>query len=298
MDINSLDMASANSLLPTRAPDGNKGTFGNVLLICGSARMVGCCVLATLGALRSGAGLVTLAFPDVLYTPLTSRLTENLFLSLQTDEHGFIGDASLSALRPAIEKADTVMVGCGIGTGKGARLITRMLLDYPDKPIIFDADALNCISLSVRMLNDARCNSLLTPHPGEMARLSGKTVAEVEADREKCVTDFCEKYGVNLLLKGKNTLICNSDTSCVFVNKTGNTGLSKGGSGDLLSGIIAGLTPSMGGNLFNAAVLGAFAHGMTADILKNDFSERAILPTDCASVLPEVYKIIEKGAVR
>ena len=118
-------------------------------------------------------------------------------------------------------------------------------------------------------------------------------VCDIESDREKAVLDFCSYHKVNLLLKGHETLICNSDANKLYVNKTGNTGLSKGGAGDLLSGIIAGLTAVMKGNVFDAAVLGAFVHGMTADLLKEEMSEYSILPTDCAKVLGKVYRLLE-----
>ncbi|MBQ8182625.1 MAG: NAD(P)H-hydrate dehydratase [Clostridia bacterium] len=295
MICNSLDLGSANAMLPKRDINGHKGTFGKVLLVCGSRNMVGCCVLATQGALRSGAGLVKLAFPDILYNSLTSRLTENLFLPLPTDERGFVDYTALQAVLDAADDADAVMVGCGLGTGFAPSLITTSLIEHCDKPLIIDADSLNCLSLCPAILKKAKGNILLTPHPGEMARLTSKTIDEIEKDRYNAVTEFCKEYNVSLLLKGHNTLICNLDATEVYVNTTGNTGLSKGGAGDLLSGIIAGLTPIFNGDLFRSAVLGAFVHGMSADILKNECSEYSILPSDCAASLGKVYSIIEKG---
>lgn len=297
MIVKSLDTYSAHKMLPERQYDGNKGTFGKVLLICGSKNMVGCCVLAVNGALRSGAGLVTLAFPDILYNSLTSRLTENLFLPLDTDENGFFNYTALPKILDAAEKADVVMVGCGIGTDYASSLITTSLLELCEKPIIFDADALNCISRCPAILKKAKGRVLLTPHPGEMSRLFGKSIDEIQSDREKCIIDFCKEYNVSVLLKGHETLICNSDATELYVNRTGNTGLSKGGAGDLLAGIIAGLTHSLDGDVFKAGVLGAFIHGMSADILKEKFTEYAMLPTDCATALPEVFRIIEKSGV-
>ena len=126
-----------------------------------------------------------------------------------------------------------------------------------------------------------------------MSRLCGLSVADIEENREEIIVEFCKTYKVNVLLKGHETLICNSTTDSLYINKTGNTGLSKGGAGDLLSGIIAGLTPSMKGNLYDSAVLGAFVHGMSADLLKNEMSEYSILPSDCAKVLGKVYSRIE-----
>lgn len=297
MIIKSLDLKSANDMLPKRDVNGNKGTFGKVLLVCGSRNMVGCCVLATEGALRSGAGLVTLAFPDVLYNSLTSRLTENLFLPLTSDDRGLVDYTALPTILDAAEKADVVMVGCGLGTGFAPSLITTSLIENCSKPLILDADSINCLSVCPQYLKKAKSPILLTPHPGEMARLTAKSIEEIESNRLEVTTDFCKEYNVNVLLKGHETIICNSEADTVYINKTGNTGLSKGGAGDLLSGIVAGLTPMFKGDLFKSAILGAFVHGMSADILKSEFSEYSMLPSDCAGALPEVYTIIEKGVI-
>ena len=295
MVIESLDLSSAKEMLPKRDPNGNKGTFGRVLLICGSKNMVGCCSLATEGSLRSGAGLVTLAFPDVLYNPLTSRLTENLFLPLPTDERGFIDYTAVGTVLDAAERADVIMIGCGIGTSFAPSLITTSLVELSEKPVILDADALNCISVCPAILKKAKAPILLTPHPGEMARLTSKSIEEIEGNRVEVARKFSKEYNVNLLLKGHETVICSSEADRVYINKTGNTGLAKCGAGDLLSGIIAGLAPAFKGDLFSSAVMGAYVHGLSADILAEEASEYSILPSDCAKVLPKAYSLIEKG---
>lgn len=290
---NSLNIKTASKLLPKREPFSHKGSFGRALLICGSKNMVGCCSLATEGALRSGAGLVTLAFPDCLYTSLTSRLTENLFLPLSTNKDGVISSDSISTILNACKNSDVIMVGCGLGISNSIKELVKVLVTQNDKPLIMDADALNCLSEFIDILLDKKCEILLTPHPGEMSRLCGLNISDIEENREEIILDFCKTYEVNVLLKGHETLICNSKADELYVNKTGNTGLSKGGAGDLLSGIIAGLTPSMDGNLFNSAVLGAFVHGMSADLLKKEMSEYSILPSDCAKALGKVYALVE-----
>ena len=290
---NFLDIKTASKLLPKREPFSHKGSFGRALLICGSKNMVGCCALATEGALRSGVGIVTLAFPDCLYSSLTSRLTENLFLPLSTNNDGVISSDSITTILNACEDSDVIMVGCGLGINKSTKELVKVLITQNKKPLIIDADALNCLSEFNDVLLNKTCEILLTPHPGEMSRLCGLNVSDIEENREEIIVDFCKTYKVNVLLKGHETLICNSSADSLYVNKTGNTGLSKGGAGDLLSGIIAGLAPSMKGNLFDSAVLGAFVHGMSADLLKNDMSEYSILPSDCAKVLGKVYSLIE-----
>ncbi len=291
----SLDINGIAKMLPERDLFSNKGSFGKVLLICGSKNMVGCCYLATMGALRSGAGLVTLAFPECLYIPLTSRLTENLFLPLSCDEKGFISKDNIDNLIEMINKSDVAMLGCGIGVTDDTKAVVNDIILNSKTPLILDADALNCIADSVDILSRAQCDILLTPHPGEMSRLIGKSIAEIQENREQTVIDFCNKYNVNVLLKGHETVICNKECTELYINKTGNTGLAKGGAGDLLSGIISGLYPSMkkGGNsLFSSAVLGSFIHGLTSDFLKEEFSEYSMLPSDCADALPDVFSFL------
>lgn len=290
---NFLDIKTASKLLPKRDPYSHKGSFGRALLICGSKNMVGCCALAAEGALRSGAGLVTLAFPDCLYAALTSRLTENLFLPLSTNEEGSISSDSIKAILNACKQADVIMAGCGLGTSESIKELVKALVTQNDKPLILDADALNCLSEFNDILLKKNCEILLTPHPGEMSRLCGLSVSDIEENREEIIIDFCKTYKVNVLLKGHETLICDADAKSLYVNKTGNTGLSKGGAGDLLSGIIAGLAPSTKSALFDSAVLGAFVHGLSADLLKKEMSEFSILPSDCAKVLGKVYALIE-----
>lgn len=289
----SLDIKKAAAMLPRRNPEGHKGSFGKVLLICGSKNMVGCCVLSAKGALRSGAGLVEIAFPDVLYKSITSALSEPLFLPLESDEKGFISYNNVSLILSKAKEADVVMVGCGIGTGYAQSLIVTSLLQLDGKKLILDADALNNLVGCTALLKKATADVLITPHPGEMARLINESVSFVQNNREKVIVDFAEEFNVNILLKGANTLICNKGCTVMYVNTTGNTGLSKGGSGDLLSGIIAGLTANMNGDVFSAGVLGAFVHGMCAEVLKKEMSEYSILPTDCAHVLGKVFRIIE-----
>lgn len=295
MDLISLNIATAKGFLPNRLPYGNKGTFGKVLLICGSKNMVGCCSLATEGALRSGAGLVTLAFPDCLYMPLTSRLTENLFLPLATGKEGSISIKNTDLLLQKAEESDVVMFGCGIGVTEDTKQLTYNLISNISKPLIIDADGLNCLSENTDVLKSAKCPVLLTPHPGEMSRLTSLSIDFIQNNRVEVAKSFSEAYNVTVLLKGHETVICNSNSEQVYINKTGNTGLSKGGSGDLLSGIIAGLTASQKGDLFKSATIGAFIHGLTADILKEELTEYAMLPTDCLKALPEAFKMIQNS---
>ena len=291
---NSLDIKSASKLLPKREPFSHKGSFGRALLICGSKNMVGCCALATEGALRSGAGLVTLAFPDCLYIPLTSRLTENTFLPLPSKD-GKLSTECLPALIKELNKYDVVMFGCGVGKNDDIQKILQGIIKNCEKPLIIDADGLNALSENMDILKCAKTDILLTPHPGEMSRLVKKDIDYINENREKVVTDFVKEYNVNVLLKGHNTQICKNDAITMCINKTGNTGLSKGGSGDLLSGMIAGFTPALKGDLYKAACLGAYIHGYSAELVSEELTEFSTLPTDCAKKIGKVIKIVSES---
>ncbi len=291
----SLDYKNAKSLLPVRPLNANKKTFGKVLIISGSEKMVGCCELAVKGALRCGAGLVTLAFPDCLYVPLTSRLTENTFLPLPS-KNGKLSEKSIPLIFDELQRCDAVAFGSGVGIGEGVKSVLNELVLKSDKPLVIDADGLNVLSENVNILKKASADILITPHSAEMARLIKKDYDYVEKNREKVITEFSKEYNVNVLLKGHNTLISNTSASELCVNKTGNTALSKGGSGDLLTGMISGFIPALKGDLFKSACLAAFVHGLTAELLSEELSEYSVLPSDCAEKIGVVIKkIIEKA---
>lgn len=287
-----LDNAKAGALLPRREQNSNKGTFGKVLLICGSKNMLGCAVLSAKGALRSGAGLVTAAFPDCLYNPMLSKLTEPVFLPLKTSADGTFCEDDICRLLKRAEESDAVLCGCGIGLSNGTKLLVQSLVSENETPLILDADALTLIAKQPYLLKNAGCPVLLTPHPGEMSRICRKSIADIESAREKTCLDFVKEYNVNLLLKGHRTLVLSADGNNLYENTVGNSGLAKGGSGDFLGGIIAGLTPSLDGDLFKSACLGAYLHGLTSEILCEEMTEYAMLPSDCADAIPRAFKTV------
>lgn len=286
-----LDYSKAKELLPLRPEEATKRDFGRVLIIAGSATMIGCCDLAVKGALRCGAGLVTLAFPDCIYAPLAARLTENLFLPLPS-EKGKLSVDCLPILFKAIKKSDVVVFGCGVGLSDDIKEIVAELVFRCNKPLILDADGINALADNINVLNYAKAKILLTPHIAEMSRLIKKDIAFIEQNKEKVILAVSKKYNVNVLLKGHNTLIARSDAGLLCQNKTGNTGLAKGGSGDLLSGMIAGFTPALNGNLYQAACLGAYIHGLTSELVSNKLSEYSTLPSDCAENIGYIINAI------
>lgn len=287
----SLDNKKAKELLPQRPQNANKGTFGRVLIIAGSRKMIGCCELAVSGAFRCGAGLVTLAFPDCIYDTVTLRLTENTFMPLPS-QNGGLSKNCINELINEINNFDVIVFGCGLGRNSDIKEVLGELILKSRKPLIIDADGLNALAENVEALKNAECDVLLTPHPGEMSRLIKKDIAFIEKNREKVVMDFSREYNVNVLLKGHNTIIADNAGSEICINKTGNTGLSKGGSGDLLSGMIAGFTPSLKGDLFKASCLGAYIHGKASEIVSEELTEFSTLPTDCSKSIGKVIKTI------
>ncbi len=290
-DIFIFNNSDIRNFLPKRKVNTNKGDFGKVLIIAGSSTMCGCCVLAAKGALRSGVGIVKIAFPEELTVPLMSQLTECIFVPLKS-ENGHISKTETEKILNEASLCDVVVFGCGCTADDDISVFCEKLVTENKTPLIIDADGLNCLSHNPDSLLNRTCDILLTPHPGEMARLVGATATEVEAKRQECAENFADKYKVTVLLKGHETLVASYNQRKVYKNNTGNSGLSKGGSGDLLSGIIAGLFASSKRDLFISACAGAYIHGKTADILKQRYSEIAMLPSDCADALPQVYSQI------
>lgn len=266
-----------DSVLPKRPDNANKGTMGTLLCICGSYGMAGASYLAASAALRAGAGLVRVAVTEKLYPILAPLLPEAVF-TVTEDEKFFTGK-SYNALKKASDAASAVLVGCGLGTdGATAQLLCRLLPEI-SAPLVIDADGLNIISEHIFILDMLKSrDAVITPHPKEMSRLTGASVTDLELDREKTALDFARRYSVSVLYKGHNTVIADKNGRA-FVNKTGNSGLATGGSGDVLAGIIASLT-AQGIGAFDAAVSAAYIHGRVADILAEKTSKAYLLPHD------------------
>lgn len=275
--------------LPERRPSANKGNFGRLLCLCGSRGMAGAAVMAAGAALRSGAGIVDVALPESIYPIVSSRVTEPVFTLLPEEKDGFSPEA-LHALRRSLKRASACVAGCGLGSGT-ENLVFHLLAEVA-VPVVLDADGINALTANIDVLKTARAPVILTPHPGEMARLLGCTVAEVQGDRLAAARTFAEAYGVCLLLKGANTLIASPDGR-VCVNRTGNPGMATGGSGDVLSGMI-GAFLAQGMPVYEAAVCGAYLHGLAGDVCAARFSRTAMLPTDMIEALPSLFLSLKR----
>lgn len=284
-----LDDRKILNMLPERKPHHNKGDFGHVLVIGGSLGMAGSVCMTAQSALRSGAGLVTVAVPDVVAEIVSVKLTECMVLPLKS-ENGQISSDCLKTIANFLPKITTIVVGMGGGVCAGLISVLEFLLEKFDGTLIVDADGLNILAKRDYLLSKSRkCDLILTPHPKEMSRLLRTTVEEVQDNREEVLKCFSEKHDLCLVLKGQNTLVSYNDKH--FVNPTGNVGMAKGGSGDVLAGMIAGFS-AQGANPLYASCLGAYLHGLAGDIAVLEKTVYSLIATDIIFYIPNAIKKI------
>jgi ADP-dependent NAD(P)H-hydrate dehydratase / NAD(P)H-hydrate epimerase len=275
--------AEAASLLPPRPVDAHKGTFGRLLLLGGSELMPGAPQIMALGALRSGAGLVSLGVPYSAASAVSGRIPEVL--------NAFFLPGDVTSL-PDPGLFSAAAVGPGMGNlPETTRLVSYILANW-SLPLVLDADGLNCLAEPIEQLRKYRGELLLTPHPGELGRLMDLDAADSSAVREGAAR-LASFTGSVVLLKGKPTMVYGPRDRCCVVS-TGNSGLATGGSGDLLTGIVSSLT-AQGSSTMNAAILGAFVHGLAADMAVERTSGRSLLPTDVADYLGKAFLALESG---
>lgn len=290
-----VDTAEAAALLPARPATGHKGTFGHLLVVAGSTGKAGAAAMTTEGGLRSGAGLVTVACPFGVQATLAEKLTEAMTEPL-ADIDGALSLRALAALTRLAEGKSAIALGPGLGQHEETFALVRRLLRETALPMVLDADGINGIAGCSDILRSrpAAC-TVLTPHPGEMARLIDRSIAEVEADRIGVARDFARRHRVVLVLKGARTVIALSDGR-VRLNGSGNPGLASGGMGDVLTGLIGGLL-AQGLSAADAAVLGVYLHGRAADRLLSTMGDAGMIAGDLLRELPATRKELT-GMVR
>ena len=288
----SLNAQDIKNMLPKRKPVSNKGTYGHALCVCGSMRMTGAAYLAVSGALRCGVGLVTAAFPQSAYAAIAPKLVEPLLLPLESNFEGTFAFSAKAGISEAVKRASAVLVGCGLGFNKDTTLLVHSLIKEINKPLIIDADGINALSTNIDILKDAQAPVILTPHPGEMSRICGKSIAEIIENPIVTAYEFAQKYGVTVVLKGANTVVCSHESNEIYINTTGNSGLARGGSGDLLAGMTVSLL-AQGMSPFDASVCAVYLHGLCADMVAEKTSMRGMLPSDVLNHLPELFSKFE-----
>ncbi len=273
---------------PLRPASAHKGTFGRVLVIGGSRGMSGAPSLSGLGALRGGAGLVSVAVPSEILPIVAAIEPSYLTIPLATDEeHGCLSADGLTGLRKACEGKDAIAIGPGLGTSRGVTAIVAALYAELPQPMVVDADALNVLASQKPDKSRTGGPRILTPHPSEFARLIGSGIATVQGQRAKLAAEFAATHGVIVLLKGQGTVITDGDR--VAINRTGNSGMATGGSGDVLTGLIAALL-AQGMSPFEAAQLGAHLHGLAGDLAAAELSQPGLIASDLPRFLAAAWR--------
>ena len=273
-----------------RPADSNKGTFGHVLLVAGALGKSGAAVLAGRMAVRAGAGLVTIATPAVVLPVVAAAQPEYMTVPLQATRAGNIALKNAKGARwKQIEKGKSVLaIGPGLGTEAQTQHCIRTMVRTTELPVILDADGLNAFDGRPNELRQRKSKFLaITPHPGEMARLLGKSIRDVQGDRFKTARDAARRWNAHVILKGFHTLIAAPD-GAVFVNTTGNAGLAKGGTGDVLTGLLAALTAQFKtGDWIRVLALGVYLHGLAADMGVTRMDASGLIADDVISLMPE-----------
>ncbi len=277
-------MSIPKGLLPPRQPDTHKGDVGHVFVLAGSVGLTGAATLCSMGALRAGAGLVTLGIPESLNDLMEVKLTEVMTKPLPETKARSLSLQALPEIVTFTQHVDVVALGPGLSRQTSTGQLVRQALPKLLKPCVVDADGLNALAGQLQVLKRLTHPVILTPHPGEMARLTALSRAEVQRDRQRIAEEFAKKYRAVVVLKGHRTVVANVDGE-VFINETGNPGMASGGCGDVLSGMIAGL---LGQRLapFDAARLGVHLHGLAGDLAADEVGPVGLLASDLLDRIP------------
>jgi NAD(P)H-hydrate epimerase len=274
-----------------RPADSNKGRFGHVLVIGGARGKSGAPSMSSVAALRAGAGLVTAAVAQSILPTVAAVTPELMTIALLEGSHGEISSRNLEAalLEPILEKKSVIAIGPGLGQEAEVVDFFLGLLERAKVPVVIDADALNALAAHPDKLDGRGRLLVLTPHPGEMARLAGMSIAAVEADREGLARQFATSHGVTLVLKGWRTLIAHPDGR-IAINTTGNPGMAKGGSGDILTGIVAAMIAQYPEQPAEAVEAAVYLHGLAADFAVRWQDQHTLLAMDTVSHLYEAFR--------
>jgi NAD(P)H-hydrate epimerase len=277
-------------VLPPRHPNSHKGNYGRVLIVGGAPGMTGAALSAGKAALRSGAGLVQVALPKSLNLAAEAAALEVMSFPLPETDAGTIAPEALSALMPRLEWADVIAVGCGISRHERTQTFVRQLVAQVDKPMVIDADGLMALAGHTDLLRKRQALTVLTPHPGEMAALLKTTTEEVQRDRVGIALHAAETFNAIVVLKGARTIVAAPD-GALFVNPTGNAGMATGGTGDVLTGMVASLLAqtlcrSLAVTPTEAVAAAVFLHGLAGDIASWEKGETALVAGDLLEHLP------------
>lgn len=280
-------------LLTTEGQDIHKGSRGHLLVLAGSTGKTGAATLTAFGALRAGAGLVTLGVPKTLNSILESKLTEAMTVPLPETPEGSLSLKAEKEINVLLKGKTALALGPGLSTHRETTALVRKIVKTCRVPMVIDADGLNALSEDIKVLAECKGGAILTPHPGEMGRLTGLKITDIQDDRVGTAQRFVEEYGCHLILKGARTLIAEPGGT-LYVNPTGNPALSSGGSGDVLTGLLGGFLARQW-PMKEAGITAAYLHGLAADYLSEDMGQTGVLAGELLDVFPELMHALTLG---
>lgn len=271
--------------LSRRNKNVHKNTFGHVLILAGSRNMLGAAALCGLSATRCGAGLVTVGIPKSLNNTLHKKLSPVIMtLPLPETSKQTLSFDAYKQLKTKIKNYNVIALGPGLSQNRSTQKLILKTIETSPKPLVIDADALNALPEHMKNLTKTSTPKILTPHPGEMARLTGIKKSTIEYDRKKISREFSKKHNCTLILKGYQTVVASPDGK-TYINKTGNPGMATAGTGDVLTGIIAAFL-AQGLGAFNAAKLAVYIHGKAADLAVKKQTRLSMIATDIIENIP------------
>ena len=295
IDLELLTAEWVRDRLPSRPPQSHKGTFGHALIVAGSPNYIGAAYLAAQAAARVGPGLVTLASPEGIYPILASKLTEVIHLPLPQDEDGRIQPSAAGVIKENLARYSSIVAGCGFGRSPGlVELLRGLLLEEPppEVPVVIDADGLNNLAQIPEWWKGVRFPLVVTPHPGEMTTLTSVPTPDVQSRRLDVAREYAAKWNAVVALKGAHTVVASPDGAC-RVSPFANPGLSSGGTGDVLTGVIGGLL-AQGLSPEHATCCGVYVHGLAGEMAKERLGETGMLAGDLLSLLPTAVRDIRR----
>ncbi|MFH0838910.1 MAG: NAD(P)H-hydrate dehydratase [Candidatus Omnitrophota bacterium] len=278
------------SIVKRRESGAHKGDFGHVFVLAGSPGFTGAAYLAGEAAITSGSGLVTVGVPKSLHVILASKFVEVMTKPLPETKKGTLSFRALGEIQDFSKKTDVLAVGPGLSCEMETQRLVHKLITTVDKPIVLDADGLNAVSKDLELLKKRKRDMVITPHPGEMARLIKRDVDFIQKNRIKIAKDFARNFKLTVVLKGHRTVVADSKGNC-YINETGNPGMATAGSGDVLTGVIAGLV-GQGIGIFDATTLAVYVHGASGDLAKEEKGEISLIATDILKYLPFAFKLL------
>ncbi len=275
-----IDKNLVKSTIKRRSADSDKTTIGSLLSICGSYGMAGAAIMSSKAALRCGIGLLKLCIPRSVYPIIAVTVPEAVFYPVEDIAIDGFDFESKS------KYCGAALIGCGLSINSETRALVKNVIATSDIPLVLDADALNIISENPDILKRSKSEITLTPHDREFARLYGKRLDEIKADRDELALGFAKEYNVNIVLKGHRTVIASPNGDLLCNDTLGNAGMATGGSGDVLAGIIASFI-AQGFEPFKSACSGVYVHALAGDLAKERLGEISMLPTDIIEMLPD-----------